>query len=699
MRQEELNKCWSNVLDEGQGAAQLFMLPKMYDAVEMKGQVAPALEQEVENYTTLAKAFFCGRENFNYRYFIGIRILKRKDTFVQKLLYTKRALKNFLLRTAGFNEPIISANELEDAAKRELVVYSNLTKHIRIKAVETEDISWLIARGFYRGLGEPPGLGDWQPSLSYPREILRLTEGQVSHCSARVLQIQQFYCGEHKKSFVSFLTVANFPKKRSLKDWVYILSTLPFPVELCLNIRKQIKNMTEQGAKLYDTEVLVAVAATDKKVLNLRVQMLKDLYGSIKVQLILPYGEQWSSFNAFLPGNAVRLNDYVHYLSTEQLAIGLFAVSSFSGDSAGHFIGMASHNSKSVFLDSRKPRSINNFSAIFIGDKGMGKSVAAKSLIYQVLLRGGRGLIFEAEDTFLEWRTTLANFDDWATLICLEDSGLNGILDPFCGLVEKEEIIKEAAVVKKIFTLLAGATIGTYEANMINKAVDFVVKHEARPSMYKVLVSLSKGVKAKKEAKYEQLQQMVLLLEDLALSAQGRLFFAEEEAKPLEFKKSLTILHLGHLVTLVETDVELKLTKALFLGLGNLCLKFYASMDERFSAILFEELDYLETMDEGKLILNALCNAASKAKSAFYGTTRRVGNSIDLQKFSNCFLYKHTDQKEREKIVNQLNLREKRVDELTTLEPREVLFVNDKRAVTKVKIKVLDERLIKIFGT
>ena len=106
---------------------------------------------------------------------------------------------------------------------------------------------------------------------------------------------------------------------------------------------------------LITTSVVLCVYASSLEELNLRIQLVKDLYSDMMIQVEVPYGDQWRGFNEFIPGAKRYIHDYIHYMEPAAVAAGIIGATRQLGDGQGHFIGM-SRNLPVFFQHDRAPR-------------------------------------------------------------------------------------------------------------------------------------------------------------------------------------------------------------------------------------------------------------------------------------------------------------------------------------------------------
>lgn len=665
-------------------------------------------------------AYLEGREVFKYRYFVGIKLPQLNLYSSSTSLEMKYLLKDFqryLLKCSGIANHDFFKEEVELYKEQEDLLFNKIAKELDLSRVTTKDIEWLIRRNFYRGINDTPIREDWEPSIDNPNEVLSLAEGRFSYSDGKGLSIEQYHNGDFQKGYMSFMAVASMPNEVLFPgtEWLYILHNLPFPVDVSVRtkykeynsflskiISKQNSakdNSDSDQLSFLKTTISFCVSAFNEKVLHLRLQMLRDLYADINIELALPYGEQWRSFNNFIPGICGYSSDYSRFMAPDSLAASMFGATTNIGHDQGYFIGTSENSS--VLLNYDMPKEINdcgkNISALFVGDSGCGKSFAANLLTYQAFLNGAKVLIFDSKDERSHWIDS--DLKEVAAVIKLgQDENNNGALDPLFGLNNLQDRLEAGETVKRIMQTLSNASDGTYEAAVIGKAVDFVIKHETNPSMMKVLNSLSEGLKSNSDPKYTQLQIIVESLQELAKSPHGKLLFADKVKHPIDLSKSLTILQIADLK--LGTAQYHKILRALTMAIADFCKRFYREQTNKLKLVLFEDIDQLCVTREGRFILDDLIRSAHTSKSIIYITSKGPNNLLDPHRFGYHFIFKLRERQDALYTCTALDIgaSDINLDLICNFLPGVCFMMDNACRINKFKFTVLNENLMRLFS-
>ena len=704
---------------------QLLIIPDIIDPEReeqgLRRRLNGSLEKLGNRQFGLYNAYLEDRDLYRYRYFIGIclpKITKVSLDDTSEWLYLYRDLKRYIEYKAGLAD-LVSSDELQLYRSQEEIMYKQLSEYINARRLLTSDIGWLIRRGFYRGIGDPSIPRDWAPHFDAPEELLMLTEGRFEHCGeGRALSVEQHCKGYFQQGFMMFLLLSHLPDELNYpgNEWLYALGSLPFPVEVCARtwqheygtLLSRLVNLSTPPQKrpagsgklsFFKTSVNICISAPNEKVLHLRLQMIKDLYAGMNIEVAVPYGEQWTAFNDFVPGSAAGVRDYIQYMSVEAVAVGMFAASRNIGHEHGHFLGMA--EVMPVLFDTRRPAvSSESRSALLVGESGSGRSYASNLMVYQALLDGSKVLIFDAKGERSQWLEQFPELAPITMMINLEDESAAGILDPLQGMTDTHERLWGAETAKRILQILAGAPDGTYEATLIGKAVDFVVNQEKEPSMQKILSSISNGILIKIDPKYDSLRSMVELLQDLSTSIQGKLLFADRAEKMLDWSKALIILQAGDLrLGMHQTTIEKQLMLAVSVAAAHFGKRFYHHANS-FKVILFEESDFLLEVREGVAMLDELLQLAEDTRSALYLISKTTKKLLNPARFAYKFVFqlKHNRAAASACALLGIDSCKRNIELLQNLQPGICFFSDHRQRVNSFKFMVLDEQLAELFS-
>lgn len=708
-----------------------------------------------------------GKEVHQFRFFMGVKLKPTSVkglSFLNEISYIWKDFKRYLNNQAGTDAPEIFEEEIHAYRVQEELVFSRLNGYLRGQRVDTADLEWLIRRGFYRGIGETPRRKNWKPknipveikgkkAIRPTRDILTLAEGRFDDSHGRNLIVEQHSGGQIKKGYMAFLTLSHIPDKAPFPgiEWLYNLQRLSFPVEASvrtgtieyskalaqvLNKKKELKAEDEHAAEsgvetsyhimhsrhdanelesnlrtdkfpLLTTSVLLCVSAASLEELNLRIQLVKDLYSDMMIQVEVPFGDQWRGFNEFIPGAKRTITDYMHYMDPAAVAASMIGATRQLGDGKGHFIGM-SNNLPVFFQHDRGPkdkRLSTTASAAFIGSLGAGKSLGANLLAYQALLNGAKVLIFDPKDERGHWDEALPELKDMTRVVTLRASlDDRGKLDPLVGVTQPSEKLAAAETAKKILQFLARATDGTYEAIVIGKAVDQVLS-EAEPSMMKVIDYLRESLKEAPEKRLDSLEEIVDVLSYLATSGQGQLLFGDGSQKVIDLSMRLTVLQVEGLKLPDESQTDYgRMAIALMMAISDFSRRFSNQSTNEFKLVLFDESWRLAKVREGRDILEELVRTGRSKNAAIYLISQNAKDLLGEEIRSNLgcrFVFRCRDVKEAEAACRILGIEpnEENIETVRSLPTGTCLMSDLEKRVNELEIRVLEERLFKAFDT
>lgn len=663
-----------------------------------------------------------GKEVHQNRFFMGVKLKPatvKGLSFINELRYIWKDFKRYLNNQAGADAPEIFEEEIQAYRVQEEMIYSRINGYLRAKRVDTADLEWLIRRGFYRGIGEAPRRKDWKPKalpaevrgkkgIRPARDILTLAEGRFDDSHGRNLIVEQHVSGKTRKGFMAFLTISHIPDKSPFPglEWLYHLQSLSFPVEASvrtetieygkalsqvLKKKKELKAEDEHAAEsgvetayhilhsrqdanelenhlrtdkfpLITTSVVLCVYASTPEELNLRIQLVKDLYSDMMIQVEVPYGDQWRAFNEFIPGAKRYITDYIHYMEPAAVAASMIGATRQLGDGHGHFIGM-SRNLPVFFQHDRGPKDkklSTTASAAFIGSLGAGKSLGANLLAYQALLNGAKVLIFDPKDERAHWVDSLPELREMTRVVTLRASmDDRGKLDPLVGATSPSEKQAAAQTAKKIMQFLARSKDGTYEAIVIGKAVDEVMK-QPDPCMMKVIDQLREVAEAAPEKRRDNLEEIVDVLSYLATSGQGQLLFGDGTQKAIDLSMRLTILQVEDLKLPDESQTDYgRMAIALLMAISDFSRRFSNQSSNDFKLVLFDESWRLAKVSEGRAILEELVRTGRSKNAAIYLISQNAKDLLGEEIRSNLgcrFVFRCRDAKEAEAACHILGI-------------------------------------------
>lgn len=708
-----------------------------------------------------------GKEIHQYRYFIGVKLKQTAVTglsFFREFLYAIKDFRRYLSNSAGVDEPDILLEEIAAYQKQEELIYSRLNGYLRARRVDAKDLEWLIRRGFYRGISDIPRRENWKPkaiptkvdgkkAIRPGRDILTLSEGRFDDSHGRRLIVEQHVDGQERKGFMAFLTISHIPDKADFPglEWLYCLQQLSFPVEASVrtetisyhkalsqvvNKKKELKaedehalesgeetsyhilhsrqeanelenNLRTDKFPLLKTSIVLCVAASSMDELNIRIQLVKDLYSDMMIQVEVPYGDQWRGFNELIPGSKQLITDYVHFMDPTAVAASMLGATRQLGDGQGHFIGM-SRSLPVFFQHDRGPKDkklSTTASAAFIGSLGAGKSLGANLLAYQALLSGAKVLIFDPKDERGHWTDRLPELKGITHIVTLRASSEDrGKLDPLIGARNPAEKANAAETAKRILQFLARAADGTYEAIAIGKAVDQAIKID-RPSMMHVLTCLEESLASAPEKRQDSLEEILDVLSYLATSGQGQLLFGDGTQEAIDLSKQLTILQVEDLQLPEESQTDFgRMSIALLMAISDFSRRFSNQSSDHFKLVLFDESWRLAKVREGRAILEELVRTGRSKNAAIYLISQNAKDMLGEEIRSNLgcrFVFRCRDQREAEAACKILGIEvsEKNIEAIRNLPTGFCLMSDLEKRVNELEIKILEKRLFQAFDT
>lgn len=708
-----------------------------------------------------------GRDIHQHRFFIGVKLKPTSVkglTFFKEIGYLWKDFMRYLHQASGTDLTEIFEEELRAYQVQEEMIYSRINGYLRARRLVAEDLEWLIRRGFYRGIGDIPLRKNWKPTAipvevngkkarRPSRDILTLTEGRFDDHHGRMLTVEQMVDGKWKRGYMVFLTLSHIPDKAPFPgiEWLYCLQRLSFPVEASVrtetieynkalsqvrNKKKELKAEDEHAIEsgeetsyhilssrqeanelennlrvdkfpLLTTSIVLCVSAATEEELLLRVQLVKDLYSDMLIQVEIPYGDQWRAFNEFIPGAKRYITDYIHYMDPTAVAASMIGATKQLGDGTGHFIGM-SRNLPVFFQHDRGPKDKKlsmTASCAFIGSLGAGKSLGANLLAYQALLNGSKVLIFDPKDERAHWPDVLPELKNLTRVVTLRASLEDrGKLDPLVGAFAPSEQAAAAETAKRILQFLARAADGTYEAIAIGKAVDEVIK-ENNPSMMKVVQRLQVGLETVPEKRRDSLEEIVDVLSYLATSGQGQLLFGDGSQKAIDLSMPLTILQIEDLKLPEESQTDYgRMAIALLMAISDFSRRFSNQSSNEFKLVLFDESWRLAKVREGRAILEELVRTGRSKNAAIYLISQNAKDLLGEEIRSNLgcrFVFRCRDQKEAEAACQILGIEatEQNIETIRNLPTGMCLMSDLEKRVNELEIRVLDDRLFTAFDT
>jgi hypothetical protein len=356
-----------------------------------------------------------------------------------------------LARVIGADDPrgigdaqLAALQDLEERAHERVLGFLDCSR------VGPERIAWLIRRAYARGLGEPPGESSFRPqALAFldeegerrfrpsGYELLRLHESRL-----RIERRSLLVDSELGRSHQALLVLGALPEEAMAPgpsaELLFAPLELDFPVDVCASIefvpnreaRREVakrkidadqiareESHSEHGPSvesaerpelarelegvlaaadrppLLRTAITLALGAPDAKLLEERIERLREAYG--RVELHRPLGEQHRLFLSSLPAVPFPLPEYTEYLLPDQLGGMVPHAVSHAGSRIGPYIGHTLSGSRQPIQfdlaeacqQSRPP------TCMLAGSLGSGKTILLELLVWQAFLQGSGPIV------------------------------------------------------------------------------------------------------------------------------------------------------------------------------------------------------------------------------------------------------------------------------------------------------------------
>lgn len=589
----------------------------------------------------------------------------------------------------------------------------------------------------------------------YERDILNLTEGEFDN-KPRHIEIKQIIDSEVKTSYQAFLTISYIPDDKLVfpgVEYLYMLQDLYFPVDSMVHVetldnkealqkvrrkKLEIKDQVDHASKFNNvsdsllndeatieeqeneldssrepmllTSIVLCVYDTDKKALEEKVTILKDLYDDMDIQLENPSGSQFKLFNEFIPGASRYEESYIHKLPAKTLAGSMLIATKNLGDNIGHYFATMGQLDTPIFLDtSRAPRLNINGNKVFIGQQGTGKSYGANNLLYQTVISGGKGLSIDPKGDRSDWDKALGLGEHCKVITLTEKQEDSGKLDPF--VIYRNDLESASSVAVSVLSMLR-QEMNDEDLTKIMGAVAYA-KSQPKPSLT-YAIEYFKLMHEKEEdesyrAKYRDLAEFYERLKNLTF---GNLLFGTGDEETFDLDTRLTVVQIQNL-TLPDQKKERKnynlnerLSTALIYEVGQFAVKLVQSDRSIYKEIQLDESWVLTKTDQGRELIGKLLRAGRALNS---GVQLLTQNTMDLEDegikdhLPLKFIYKSQNKQE---VLNMLDLlrlptTEENIDTIMNLEHEvgECLFQDLDGRIGKIRHHIPYKFLHEAFDT
>lgn len=637
---------------------------------------------------------------------------------------------------------------------------------IKMEKVDVEGVQWLLRRVMFRGLNKNVKMyynsqdkrKKWEPKNNVvkmkndeiikpiKRDIVNLFSGIVK-TNNRVLTVEH----DKETSYQSFLVLPNIPDEFDYPglEWVYMMQKYNYQAEFCIHIKatdyreglhkldfkkreidSQITHITEANSEIpedifeskeyadameselkgsrypiLNTTVGICVAADNLEELEKRVSDVKNEYEDLNFIVERPLTDQLNLFMQFIPSVGITVKDFNMPLTPMTLASGVIGATHKLGDDLGPYIGTTGVEEKHVFLNMGLACLKNkSASATFFGNLGYGKSFNANLLVFQNVLYGGYGLIFDPKGERSHWVTDLKILKGLITVVSLSSKPeFRGKLDPYNIYKEDINLANELAlnVISELFKI--NPTSDEYTALLETARI---MKEEKKPSMLKfaeILEHFKEDDELYKIAK--NLARRIRLQQGMS-----QLLFGDGTEDAISIENRLNIVLIENLKLpspeskKEDYTSEENLSCVLMMVLSHFAKKFALVKRPVFKTILFDESWMLGKTAEGAKLYDYL---ARMGRSLYTGCIFNGHSVLDIQSegVKNAITYKFCfntgNDDEAIRMIDYLGLEntEKNREKIKSLENGSCLFQDLNGHVGELKFDAVFQDIIDVFST
>jgi hypothetical protein len=613
-----------------------------------------ALREELDEYLEMQRVALGERGSRVPEVYLSVRLPGEDRDPLRGLPMAAR------LRSAlGFDDArAISGRRLDLLLDEEEKVLRHLLDALDADRARSEELQWLIRRGFCRGVGDPVPDDRFEPQALVveapdgggtrfePQEadILRLFEEPIN-ITGRGLRIES----EQGDSHQAFLCLGALPEEvsfpgRQAELLFAPLEELAFPVDATLSahyvpnrdavrlirrriidadhiyteesngdhgpsasavdrpaLARQLEEYLTGGDRppLFKSTISLALGAPSSELLEERIDQLRREFGAIRLHR--PLGEQLELFISHLPGQRDRVTGYADYLTVEQIGamvpIATHAVGSEHGPYIGHTLAGAA---QPVLFDSGEAsRASRSPATLLVGKLGSGKTLAMELIMYQALLAGSTVCDIDPKgDHALHRLPGVAERMEVVELSA--DERYRGLLDPL--RIGPKDNCEDRAV-NFMLGILPDPVAPEWQTE-VRGAVRAVVARDGA-SCEDVLVDLEQGNDAAKMA--------ARALRVHADSGLARLGFARPDTPPPEpARRPLTSLRIRNLALPLpgtprsELQHEERIARAVLHLLAMYALHLTSSDRRRHSVLGFDEAWVLLSDAAGRSLIDRI---------------------------------------------------------------------------------------------
>lgn len=686
--------------------------------------------------------------------------VKKSDLWKELDAYLKdffKYLTRHIYESAGIDTPKILEETIERYARSEKLAFNKVSARLRGKPVTSDTMQWLIRRNWYRGIGKAPIWQSWVPEytlcedenarIPLQYDTLRLSEGKIDDSPERNLILSQ--AGSEREGHVAFLCISHVPYEMNFPNnqWLYILQKLDFPVEASIRIsilenRKAIKEARKKKKELKDqdrhaqetnndtsykvlegryetqeieaeldnskmpllmTSIVFCVAAPTEDELNKRVSSLKDTYQDMGIHLEQPLGDQWLLFNEFLPGAKRYVPDYIQIMEPCTVAGSMFGATEQIGDPEGFYYATTGVRQQPVYLTPGKAAratsgtKTNSLAMAFVGSTGKGKSQSANTLLYNLVLSGGKGLVIDPKSERGHWKDKLFGLKDHINVINISKNNPDdqGVLDPYNIFKSRKEA---ETVALNILTYFTGIQMQDKRFSKLSKAV------RQATSMNNVIECLNNSGDPVSQEIGEHIENFK------EVSFTGLLFGDSKTRNTFDFNSALTILQIDGL-ELPDEDTDPQhytlneiLSVGMMMPISSIALEFIQQYRDILKVVLIDEAWSFLNTPQGKALSTRMVRMGRSmfapiifiSQNAADYNSEKLKNNIGMK-----FAFGCTDPDEVTNVLKFLGMRDNEFNRnvLMDLESGQCIMRDIYGRIGKIKFDAVFKDLIDAFDT
>ncbi|EJW14351.1 ATP-binding protein [Paenibacillus alvei] len=681
-------------------------------------------------------------------------IWKELDTYVKDFV---RYLTQMFFDIAGIEPAEIFEDVIDRYKRSEKLVFNKVSGRLRAKPITTDTTQWLIRRNFYRGIGQAPLWESWEPEyttddtqtirIPMQYDTLRLTEGVVDDSPERFVILSQ--AGSDNQGHVAFLCMSHVPYDMYFPNvkWLYDIQQLDFPVEVSVRIsimenRKALKEARNKKKELKDqdrhaqetdndtsynvlegryesseieatldkskmplllTSIVFCIAAPSEDELKKRVSSLKDLYQDMGIFLEQPLGDQLLLFNEFLPGAKRYVQDYVQIMEPATVAGSMFGATEQIGDQEGFYFATTGTRNQPVYMKGGKAAratsgtKTNSLAMAFSGSTGKGKSQSANTLLYNLVMSGGKALVIDPKKERGHWKEQLFGLKDHINVINISSDNVDdhGVLDPYNIFKKRKEAETVALNILSYFT---GIQVNDKRFSKLNKAV------KQATSMNNVIECLLNSG----DPVSIEIGEHIEGFKDVSFTS--LLFGEANNHRSFDFDSVLTILQVDGL-ELPDEDTEPEhytlnemLSVGMMMPISSIALEFIKQHRDILKIVLLDEAWSFLNTPQGKALSTRMVRMGRSmfalimfvSQNAVDYNSEKLKNNIGMK-----FAFGVTDSDEVTNVLKFLGMRDNENNRaiLTDLENGECIMKDIYGRIGKVKFDAVFKDLIDCFDT